>query len=83
VYRQPGRLILHLVNLTNEGAWRGPIDELISVGPIHVRIKLPADVSGRSVACMVSGSKSAIAPRNNWAAFELKSLLDHELIVIS
>jgi hypothetical protein len=31
LYRQPGRVILHLVNLTNPGAWRSPVDELISV----------------------------------------------------
>ena len=41
LYRQPGRLILHVVNLTNEGTWRGPLDELIPVGPHEVRIKIP------------------------------------------
>src|SRR6185436_6322292 len=40
LYRQQGRLILHIVNLTNEGAWRGPIDELIPVGPIRVGVRL-------------------------------------------
>src|SRR5262249_20380396 len=33
LYRQAGSLIVHLVNLTNEGAWRGPVDELVPVGP--------------------------------------------------
>ena len=28
LYRQPGRLVLHLVNLTNAGTWRAPIDEI-------------------------------------------------------
>src|SRR5438876_990471 len=34
LYRQPGRLILHLVNLTSAGAWRQPVHELIPVGPL-------------------------------------------------
>ena len=27
LYRQPGRLILHLVNLSNAGTWRQPVHE--------------------------------------------------------
>ncbi len=82
VYRQSGRLILHLVNLTNEGTWRGPLDELIAVGPMQVRVKLPEDVRGRNMQLLVSGLKPAMAVRQGWAGFELKSIVDHEVIVI-
>ena len=47
LYRQPGRMILHLVNLTNAATARAPVHELISVGPLTVRVKLVADVPGR------------------------------------
>jgi Hypothetical glycosyl hydrolase 6 len=83
LYRQPGRLILHLVNLTNEGSWRAPVDELIPVGPIEVRLKLPADVRGRLAQCLVSNAKPAVAARQGWATLEVKSVLDHEVVVIS
>jgi hypothetical protein len=82
LYRQPGRLILHLVNLTNEGAWRAPLDELIPVGPLEVKIALAGDVRGREIRCLVSGARPALAVRENHALFELKSILDHEVIVI-
>jgi hypothetical protein len=82
VYRQTGRLILHVVNLTNEGTWRGPLDELIPVGPHEVRIKLPEDVRGRSVQCLVSSVKPTIAVKQGWATFQLKSILDHEVAII-
>ena len=49
LYRQSNRLILHCVNLTNEGTWRGPVDELIPVGPITVRVGIGAGVRPRSV----------------------------------
>jgi hypothetical protein len=30
-----------LINLTNAGTWRAPVDALIPVGPLSVRVKLP------------------------------------------
>jgi hypothetical protein len=83
VYQQPGRMIVHLVNLTNEGTWRGLIDELIPVGPLEVRIKLPEGVRGRSFESLVSGVKPVAASRQGWTTFEVKSVLDHEVLVIS
>ena len=82
VYRQTGRLVVHLVNLTNEGTWRGPLDELISVGPHEVHIKLPEDVRGRGVQCLVSNAKPSVSVKQGWATFELKSILDHEVAVV-
>jgi hypothetical protein len=83
LYRQPGRLILHLVNLTNEGTWRAPLDETIPVGPVEVRLKLPDDVRGRAARYLVSSARPSIAVRQGWAAFQVKSLAEHEVIVIS
>lgn len=83
LYQQPGRLILHLVNLTNAAAWRAPIDELIPVGPLKVKVKLPDGVPGRSAKLLVSAARPAFAARQGWATFELPSVLDHEVVVIS
>jgi Hypothetical glycosyl hydrolase 6 len=83
LYRQPGCVILHLVNLTNEGTRRAPVEELISVGPIELRLKLPNDVPGRRAQYLVSNAKAAVAVRQGWAIFEVKSVLDHEVIVIT
>ena len=83
LYRQPGRLILHLVNLTNEGTWRGPLDELIPIGPIQVKVKVPQDVHGRSAEFLVSEAKPKPALQQGWVSFEVKSILDHEVIVIA
>jgi len=83
LYRQPGRLILHLVNLTSTGAWRQPIHELIPVGPLRVRVKLPPDVDGKSLRLLVSGGGGTMATENGWARFEVRSVLDHEVAVIN
>jgi hypothetical protein len=82
LYRQPGRLVLHLVNLISAGTWKGPIDELISIGPLELRVQLPGDVKGTRARLLVSGRELTAAVKDGWAAFEVKSILDHEVVVI-
>ena len=82
LYRQPGRVILHLVNLTSAGTWRPPVDELIPVGPFQIRVKLPDGVRPTIMKRLVSGLTKPIAPREGWAEFEVDSVLDHEVVVL-
>jgi hypothetical protein len=83
VYRQTDHLILHVVNLTNAGTWRASVDELISIGPFHVHVALPKDIPARNVRLLVSGDKHRVATKDGWASFEIKSILDHEVAVLS
>jgi hypothetical protein len=83
LYRQENHLILHLVNLTNASTWRAPIDELIPVGPFRVEIKLPRGVDGRSAKTLVSVGSTPLAVRSGWAQLTVKSILDHEVVVLS
>ncbi len=83
LYRQPTCVILHVVNLTNPGAWRAPVDELIPIGPLRVSIKRPEGVHGRNVNLLVSGQKISATPRAGWSSFEINSVLDHEVAVLS
>jgi len=83
LYAQKGRLILHLVNLTSAATWRAPLEELIAIGPLHVRVKLPADVAGRTARRLVSVGTAAVAVKQGWAELDVHSILDHEAIVIS
>ncbi len=82
LYHQPGRLILHIVNLTNAGTWRQPVEELMPVGPLHIRVKLPRDVPGKKVRLLVANKRSGAARSGNWSSFEVGSILDHEVAVI-
>jgi hypothetical protein len=83
LYRQARHVILHLVNLSNEAAWRAPMEELIPVGPIQVKVKLPEDVSGTAIQYLVSGTKTPLRVEKSWVTFEVKSIADHEVVVIS
>ena len=82
LYHQPGRLILHLVNLTSAGAWRQPVYELIPVGPLQVRIKLPADVRGKRARLLVSGNQIAAHTTGGWIHLAVHTILDHEVLLI-
>jgi hypothetical protein len=82
LYRQADRLILHLVNLTNAGTWRAPVPELIPVGPLRVRVQLPAGMRSASVRSLVSGRRLSATIEHGQALFEVKSILDHEVVTI-
>jgi hypothetical protein len=82
LYRQPGRTILHCVNLSNEGTWRAPVDEVIPVGPLRVRVRLPGDVRGGRARLLVSGETRPLTIESGWARFDLPSIADHEVVVI-
>lgn len=82
LYRQKGRAILHLVNLTSAGTWRAPVDELIPVGPMRMRILIPSDVPARRLRLLVSGQTIPLSVQAGWASFEVPSVLDHEVVLI-
>jgi len=83
LYKQPGRLVLHLINLTNPEAWRSSMEELYPVGPLKIEVRLPAGVGGRKVQLLVGGGKLAATVRDGWAEFDVRSVVDHEVAVIS
>jgi hypothetical protein len=82
LYRQSSRLILHLVNLTSAATWRAPVDELIPIGPLRVKVQLPADIHPGKLQLLVSGESLHLEVHAGWASFELKSILDHEVAVM-
>lgn len=84
LYRQQNRLVLHLVNLTSAGTWRAPVEELIPVGPMTVRVKLPEGASGnhRLLLAVSGATATPVLRQGRWAQFEVKSILDHEIAVL-
>jgi hypothetical protein len=83
LYEQPGRLILHIVNLSGAGAWRAPIHELLPVGPVNVELSLPSGATGRSVRLLVAGSEVDSRVVDGRVRFEVPRILDHEVAVVS
>jgi hypothetical protein len=82
LYRQSGRLILHLVNLTSGGTWRQPVHELIPVGPLEIKVKLPERVNAGPVRLLVAGKKISARSNAGWLHMRIDSILDHEVAVM-
>lgn len=82
LYEQPGRLILHLVNLTSAGTWRAPVDELIPIGPLEVTIRVRQGVRPQTAKLLVAGGPGIVTAHGDWMAMRLPSILDHEVIVL-
>jgi hypothetical protein len=82
LFHQPGRMVLHIVNLTNPGAWKTPVHELIPAGPFTVEVKLNKDVAGQRVRFLVSGASSDVEAREGRVSVQVPSILDHEVLVL-
>jgi len=61
---------------------RGPIDDLIPVGPFEVRVELPPDVKARTIRHLVSNTRQTASVKANTVVIPVKSILDHEVVVI-
>jgi hypothetical protein len=76
------RSILHVVNLTSAGTWRAPVDELIPIGPLMIKLRWSGKTPPGSVRSLVSTQEiKAVTVQNGWLQFEVKSLTDHDVIV--
>ena len=83
LYEQPGRLVLHILNLTNSATWRAPIDDLIPLGPFRVTLRRPAGGSYKDVRFLVSGQRRPLRVNGSALEFETGPILEHDVAVIS
>jgi hypothetical protein len=80
LYRQPGRLVLHLVNLTSAGTWRTPVHEYIPVGPL--RVTVPRTGGSGRVRSLVTGREIPANHAGGAVQFDVASISDHDVLVI-
>jgi len=76
------RLILHLVNLTSAATWRQPLDEFIALGPLQVRVQVPAELTSAKPRSLVTGKIIPATVSAGYCQFGIDQVLDHEVIVI-
>ena len=81
LYRQTGRWIVHLINLSGCNLWPGYLEEHLPVGPIRVAVRVD-DVVPQRAQLRVSQQNGDVRVAEGWATVELASLVDHELIVL-
>jgi hypothetical protein len=82
LYRQAGRLILHLVNLTNPAAFRPYATDLHPVGPLRVRLARPMDLRPVRARRLVAGGEAPCVADGDWLELSVDRVLDHEVLAI-
>jgi hypothetical protein len=81
LYRQNGRLILHLINLSGCNQNPGYVEEFLPVGPITVSVKEDGFTLTKA-STRVNRADLKIQSANGWTTISVPSLESHELILI-
>jgi hypothetical protein len=82
VWRQRDSMTVHLVNLTNPMMMKGPLREIIPIGPLQVRIRLPADARIGKVQLLTAGRILEARTVDSAVTVTVPSVDVHEVIAI-
>jgi hypothetical protein len=82
VWRQRTSMTVHLVNLTNPMMMKGPLREVLPVGPQRVVIRLPAGTRATKVQLLTAGSPPRVETANGVVTVTVPSVDVHEVVAI-
>ncbi|HYT60417.1 MAG TPA: beta-galactosidase trimerization domain-containing protein [Haliangiales bacterium] len=82
VWRQKDSMTVHLVNLTNPMMMKGPVRELIPIGPQKVRLRIPADARVRKVRLLAADKTPRFERDRSNLSLIVPSILDHEILAV-
>ena len=82
IWRQASSMTVHLVNLTNPMMMKGPLRESIPVGPLRVRVRIPADARPRGVKLLTAGTTVNAQPVKGVLTVTVPSVDVHEVVAI-
>lgn len=82
IWRQRDSMTVHLVNLTNPMMMKGPLREVIPIGPLRVRVKVPAGARAKRAHLLTAG-KSVRAEEAGGVLTVVVPVVDvHEVVAI-
>jgi hypothetical protein len=82
LWRQRDSMTVHLVNLTNPMMMKGPLRELVPVGPERVRIRLPAGTRARRVQLLTAKTTPRVAEEKGALVVTVPSIDAHEVVAV-
>ncbi len=81
-WRNRNAIVIHLVNLTNAMAMKGPYREFIPIGEQKVVVQIPALLSPGKTQLLVAQTEPKVERNGSTLAITVPSVLDHEVIAI-
>jgi Hypothetical glycosyl hydrolase 6/Beta-galactosidase trimerisation domain len=82
IWRQQKSMTIHLVNLTNPMMMKGPLREAIPIGPLRVRVRLPAGARPARAQLLTAGTALGVTPVDGVLSVTVPSVEVHEVIAI-
>jgi hypothetical protein len=81
VWRQQSSMTVHLVNLTNPMMMKGPFRELLPIGPLDVRLRVPPGPRVTAVRLLSAGTMPTVhVERGGAIRVTVPEVLDHEVV---
>jgi len=81
-WKNQNAIAIHLVNLTNPMAMKGPFREFTPVGEQKVLVRLPDDLHVRKAHLLVAGKNPHVERRGTELTIIVPSILDHEVVAL-
>jgi hypothetical protein len=82
VWRNPDSITIHLVNMTNPMAMKGPYRAFFPVGPHTVRVNLPSGIKPTKGRLLVADANVDLSRSGSVLHLNVPSILDHEVVAI-
>jgi hypothetical protein len=82
VWRQRDSMTVHLVNLTNPMMMKGPLREVIPIGPQHVSVRLPDGTRPKKVQLLTAGKAVDVKTTGQVVMLTVPSIDVHEVVAI-
>ncbi len=81
-WRNRDAIVIHLVNLTNPMAMKGPFREFIPVGEQRVKVRLPERLHAKAAHLLVAEKNPRVQHSGSELTITVPSILDHEVVAI-
>ena len=81
-WRNQDAIVIHLVNLTNPMAMKGPFREFIPIGEQTVKVRLPDGLRAKSTQLLVAEKAPRRQRSGSLLTITVPSILDHEVVAI-
>ncbi len=81
-WRNRDSIVIHLVNLSNPMAMKGPYREFLPIGEQKVTVRLPAGVSAKKAQLLVAATIPQVQNSGTALTITVPSVPDHEVVAI-
>jgi hypothetical protein len=82
MWRNAGSLTVHLINLTNPMAMKGPYRDFFPIGGQVVKLRLPDGIQPRQARLLVGDKSVEMVRTSSVVILSVPSILDHELLAL-